>query len=315
MPTSTSNVKNACHPFSTGDYFKKTTYVLIHNGIITHWKAKSLYEEHKKLGIKYTSLQDDNRFNDSEALLWDFALTMEKKQKELKVQGSIAFICLAMERNAKNIYGKNKNDKIYFGRNSNPLYYKNLHNKITISSESKSSKAVLIESDKLFTYNHLDKILNIKNFEIPQYQSSHSGVNYNNTNYTYTPVESYTKQETAKNVSEILSLEDDELDWISHTEIVRTRNKIKETFNEYMEYADGLYAIAFGMVQEEITKLEEETASWHTQDKLEILQGVEYCLLMAPEWTETETQNKSFKDKLNNVLNQSHQMKTHLIGA
>ena len=30
-PTSTDNVKNACHPFSTGDHFK-TNYVLVHTG-------------------------------------------------------------------------------------------------------------------------------------------------------------------------------------------------------------------------------------------------------------------------------------------
>src|SRR5882757_7620379 len=32
-PTSTQNVENACHPFSTGDFFSKR-YVLIHNGVL-----------------------------------------------------------------------------------------------------------------------------------------------------------------------------------------------------------------------------------------------------------------------------------------
>lgn len=81
LPTSTENVKQAAHPFNTGSYFGKTRYVLIHNGVISN--SKDIREKHMKLKnpITYQSVLANGKFNDSEALLWDLALTLEGKQK------------------------------------------------------------------------------------------------------------------------------------------------------------------------------------------------------------------------------------------
>lgn len=112
FPTSTDNTKNACHPFSTKDYFD-TNYVLVHNGWISN--AYELATAHEKLGIEYHSVQDDGRFNDSEALLWDVALYLEGKQDSLKARGPIAFICIATPSDGR------KSKHLFFGRNTNPL--------------------------------------------------------------------------------------------------------------------------------------------------------------------------------------------------
>lgn len=158
FPTSTENVRNACHPFSTRDKFK-TNYVLVHNGHISN--AHQLMEKHKQMGIEYYSVQPDGRFNDSEALLWDFALFKEGKQEKLEARGGIAFICLALHGD------KRKHDRLYFGRNNNPLnVYHDPEVGITIASEGHGE---LIEADKLYEFNTVNGKLTSSELEIPSY--------------------------------------------------------------------------------------------------------------------------------------------------
>lgn len=158
-PTSTVNVKRAAHPFSTKDYFDKgkTQYVLAHNGHISN--SQALYREHTKLGIKYQSYLQDRTFNDSEALLWDFALYMEGEQEELKAQGGIAFICVKLT--------KGKLDKLYFGRNTNPLNMYRDKDGIELSSEGRGEP---IDDQQLYTWNYKLKRLTNKTITIPRYQ-------------------------------------------------------------------------------------------------------------------------------------------------
>ncbi len=111
MPTSTANVRNACHPFSTKAYFGSTDFVMIHNGYL--FNEHELKANHKALGIDYVSVQPDGRFNDSEALLWDLALTLTGKQTAPKATGAIAFVMIE-RRNGKPY-------ALHFGRNSSPL--------------------------------------------------------------------------------------------------------------------------------------------------------------------------------------------------
>lgn len=163
MPTSTDNVKKAAHPFSTHTYFGKHQYILVHNGHIGN--AKTLKEEHEKLGIKYKSITHDGRFNDSEALLWDLALVLEGKKKELKAGGGIAFICIRLK--------DGKLDRMYFGRNYNPLNMEFTESSVRLSSAGPGIPAV---RDRLYTYNYKTKKLFDIEFDIP-----YSG-------YEYTPV-------------------------------------------------------------------------------------------------------------------------------
>ena len=168
-PTSTINVKRAAHPFSTKDYFKDQ-YIMVHNGVISN--AKELYKEHQEMGIEYQSLLQDGTFNDSEALLWDLALTLEGKQKELTARGSIAFVCIKLT--------DGKLNKMHFGRNSSPLNMFRNKDGIALSSEGEGES---IDRDKLYTFNYELQRLTNREFEIPSYYSTY-------TTPTYTP--SYT---------------------------------------------------------------------------------------------------------------------------
>jgi predicted glutamine amidotransferase len=163
FPTSTINVKRAAHPFSTKDYFNKSKrkkdqvqYILVHNGSIRN--AEELYNKHFDMDIDYYSVLQDQTFNDSEALLWDFALYAEGKQKELTAKGGIAFICLKLEAG--------KLSKMYFARNySSPL--KMIRTKEGISLASELEGGENIDTDTLYTWNYKLKRLTTKKLEIP----------------------------------------------------------------------------------------------------------------------------------------------------
>lgn len=157
FPTSTINVKRAAHPFSTKKYFGKTQYILVHNGSIRN--ADDLFVAHQELGINYYSLLEDLTFNDSEALLWDFALFMEGRQKELKAAGQIAFVCLKLV--------KGRLEKMYFARNISPL--KMIRTKEGISLASELEDGEDIERDTLYTWNYKLKRLTTRKLDIPSY--------------------------------------------------------------------------------------------------------------------------------------------------
>lgn len=157
FPTSTENVQNACHPFSTGRFFE-TNYVLVHNGWISN--AEAMYKKHIKLGIEYSSLQPDGSFNDSEALLWELALTLEGEQEKMECYGAIAFICLATNSDDKR--------ELYFGRNNNPLNMHFTKKHLYLSSEGQGDP---ITSHSLYCYNYKTKELKSKEFDINSYSS------------------------------------------------------------------------------------------------------------------------------------------------
>jgi len=174
FPTSTVNVKRAAHPFSTKGYFGDTQYILVHNGSIRN--AEELYAEHYDKDIKYHSVLQDATFNDSEALLWDFALTMEGKQKELTAYGAIAFICLKLE--------KGKLTKMYFGRNTNPLHLKRDKTGISLSSEGEGE---LVEANTLYTWNYKLRRLTRKPMKIPSFNPNYTPAPYSTAPYSGAP--------------------------------------------------------------------------------------------------------------------------------
>lgn len=171
FPTSTINVKRAAHPFNTGDYFGNVTYVLVHNGVISN--PKDLKTAHEAEGIKYQSILQDGTYNDSEALLWDFALTMEGKQDGLKAYGGIAFICIKLV--------DGELDKLYFGRNyGRPLNLFRVKEGMMLSSEGEGEE---IDVARLYTYNYALKRLTTKYFKIPSYDASTYSSNWDTYNY------------------------------------------------------------------------------------------------------------------------------------
>lgn len=159
MPTSTANVRNACHPFSTKDYFEHN-YVGVHNGVL--WNEDELRKEHEKLGIDYVSEQIDGAYNDSEALIYDLARYIEGQVTHLTAEGSIAFIICQRDK-------KGKPTAVFFGRNEgNPLVMKKTRKSFTLSSEGKGEN---ILPNTMYKYDYDTGVISMSPCRIPSYSS------------------------------------------------------------------------------------------------------------------------------------------------
>jgi hypothetical protein len=124
--TSTIDIRNACHPFSTKDNFEYQ-YVGVHNGVVRN--SKELRAEHEKMGIKYVSVQENDTFNDSEALIYDLARVFEGQVDSVTAAGSIAFIVVKRDMHGKPL-------TLFFGHNAgnSTLVMKRTEHSLTISS-------------------------------------------------------------------------------------------------------------------------------------------------------------------------------------
>lgn len=167
LPTSTANVRNACHPFSTKNFFSKEkgfsgrTYILMHNGVLLN--EDELKREHEKLGIKYSSTQESGAYNDSEALLWDMALYLEGQKSKLDAAGTIAFICRVIDPDDKD------GGLLLFGHNNgNPLIMDRQPKRIVLSSQGKGED---LATDMLYTITLKDNRMMEQKLEIPRYRN------------------------------------------------------------------------------------------------------------------------------------------------
>jgi predicted glutamine amidotransferase len=93
FPTSTHNTLKSTHPFVIEMDDKR--YYFAHNGIVQN--ADELEEKHSRKGITYSSAEGAD-FNDSEALAWDVCLWLSKKQQKIEAKGSVAFLCLEVDK-------------------------------------------------------------------------------------------------------------------------------------------------------------------------------------------------------------------------
>ena len=158
--TSTADVRNACHPFSTKDAYDHE-YIGVHNGVIQN--SFSLKEEHKKNGIEYVSNQPPTstnyvRFNDSEALIYDLAAYFEGKKDKITAYGNNAFIVMRLGQDGKP-------SQLFFGHNTgNPLVMKRNKNGIVISSEG-DGEALPVNT--LHTYDYATDTISVEPMEIP----------------------------------------------------------------------------------------------------------------------------------------------------
>ena len=142
FPTSTANVRTGCHPYSTKDYFENN-YVVVHNGVLRN--EAELKTAHNKLGIQYVSVQENGRFNDSEALAFDIARYLEGEKDKIDAKGSIAFIAIKRDKAGKPM-------TLFFGRNSgNPLKMKKTKFSLTLSSEGEGE---MIEPNTLYSMSY-----------------------------------------------------------------------------------------------------------------------------------------------------------------
>lgn len=161
MPTSTPNTRNSCHPFSTKDYFASINrqFVMVHNGYL--YNDDELKANHKKLGITYASKQNDGRFNDSEALLYDLALYATGQQDKIQARGAVAFIMVEYDT------ASNKPIALHFGRNSSPLrMVLDKNTPIRLASEGAGEP---IKNHTWYTYNYSTKKLTQKAVNFPDH--------------------------------------------------------------------------------------------------------------------------------------------------
>lgn len=159
MPTSTDNVRNACHPFSTKEHFEHN-YVGVHNGVL--WNEDELRKQHERMGIDYVSEQQDGAYNDSEALIYDIARYIEGQVDYLTAEGSIAFIVIQRDKSGKAT-------ALYFGRNEgNPLVMKHTKKSFTLSSEGEGD---LILPNTMYRYDYDTGVISQKYCLIPSYRA------------------------------------------------------------------------------------------------------------------------------------------------
>lgn len=290
FPTSTANVKNAAHPFSTKDHYK-TEYILVHNGIV--WNDDELATAHYDNGIEYTSIQNDGSFNDSEALLWDVARYIEGEQQELVACGSIAFICMALNP---------KGNKLYFGRNhGSPLKLYHSRKRLILSSEGKGQE---IEAHKLYCYDYASRKITKLALIIPSGYSSQTTdtapeiVNSGGTSHDYENTgdgywgydgkyhkwADWHRDQARKEQLNFKENGDGSFEAEDGLDDEDIALDIKGFINSYLAMAEGYYELAYNMLSEEYDRVIKLPAS-HQQDYLrEILQQAMNTMWADPLW-------------------------------
>lgn len=166
--TSTIDIRNACHPFSTKDNFDYQ-YVGVHNGVVRNsWQLRT---EHEKLGIKYVSIQENNSFNDSEALIYDLARYFEGQVDDLTAYGSIAFIVVKRDKEGNPL-------QLFFGHNagSSTLKMKKTANSLTVSSEGEGDHVPI---NMLHIYDYETNEIRTRDMYIPSSGYSTGGSAWN----------------------------------------------------------------------------------------------------------------------------------------
>lgn len=160
-PTSTENKISQTHPIIVSNEKLSFDYLFVHNGIINN--AEEIKKEHETFGFKYkTELEKETKeeseysnyyysrsnFNDSESLAVEMALFIEKKIKEIRTKGSLAFVAIQIEKKTQ------KPIQIFFGRNDNPLNILKDKELLFLSSEG-PGKA--IKESVIFSFSINDK--------------------------------------------------------------------------------------------------------------------------------------------------------------
>lgn len=307
FPTSTENVKNACHPFSTRDHFE-TNYILIHNGRVSN--AGSLKLDHKKLGIEYYSVQKNNQaFNDSEALAWDVALYLEGKQEGLVAYGGIAFICMAIKDGKKTLH---------FARNSSPLYMQINKKRVFLASVQGTANTE-VKPHTLYSFDFETKKLTEKKLYVKAYPADHEEVTPIVVRHPnpYTPG-SYAGEQHAlaagNQPNTKPKVEHEEEDYIvrddvydSTLEPVRVKQLVTE-YSKYIKAADGYYKAAILDLRKDIRLWEEAREEASTQEDLtdlnetiSVLRSVKDMMICDPAYTLFNSRHKSYKEEPESV--------------
>lgn len=257
MPTSPrANVRNACHPFSTKDFFKRN-YVLVHNGMISN--KDYLKRKHAAMGIEYVSTQplkypnqlpSTAEFCDSEALMWEVALYLEHKIEKIEANGSIAFICYSHEDMTRPL--------LHFGRNtSNPLIINRSNHILSLSSTGEGKEVV---ADRLFTYDYATD--RITDESLPLGYDYQNNYGYNShaphpVSQTLKPTES-TDNQTKINLDHLLDDGNETVRAVRSSKDPKDlTTKIKKLYKFYLHLHNGEFAGALDTLLEDMDTAED----------------------------------------------------------
>lgn len=179
-PTSTENKINQTHPLPISNSRLKYDYFVAHNGMISN--DNELKKSHEKAGFKYlTECKEKSyygnrmeiKFNDSETLAIEVAMYIEKLRKNLRTEGSVAFIAAQVNKKTKKIIN------IFFGRNHQVLTMTVEKEAVTVSSEGQKKD---VEPNKLFKLSIPDMKLS---FEALIFKEKEVVVVKEHTEHTY----------------------------------------------------------------------------------------------------------------------------------
>lgn len=239
--TSTVDVRNACHPFSTKDNFEYQ-YIGVHNGVIRN--SRDLRTEHEKLGINYVSVQENDTFNDSEALVYDLARYFEGQVDSLTAAGSIAFIVVKRDMQGKPL-------NLFFGHNAggSTLVMKKTEHSLTISSTGEGDH-VPINTLHIFDYDtkevrtapmYLPSSYYSGNLGNPTYNSStrsydHTNVSTNNPK-AHTPWSNFRTDDSRFSTPVSDAIPDPKP--LDEEDIDELTNKVKERLENMYEMRTG----------------------------------------------------------------------------
>ena len=190
-PTSTPNYIDVTHPIRVEHESLNYTYYLIHNGIISNDSERKAV--HEKKGFAYSTtvkIEHHTRnhtytaeqFNDSEALTIDFARYAEGQTKSIKARGSMAFICLQVEKPS------GRPIALYAARNdSSPLRMYEDKNLFAFVSEGGS---ISLPVNTLWRYDYAsgrmtESPLTLQDIERQSYDRFYPGIYSSNYDWDY----------------------------------------------------------------------------------------------------------------------------------
>ena len=146
-PTSTGNAVDQTHPLLVRNARLKYDYFIAHNGIISN--DDEVKKLHEKAGFKYRTEYKEKdywnkweaKWNDSETLAIEVAMYIEKLRKNLRTEGSAAFVAAQVDKKTGKIIN------IFYGRNHQVLTVSVDKDSVTVSSEGQEKD---VEQNKLF---------------------------------------------------------------------------------------------------------------------------------------------------------------------
>lgn len=305
FPTSAVNTRRTAHPFTTRDYFGDSQYILVHNGHISN--SDTLRADHEDdMGIEYQSVLSDGSYNDSEALLWDLALFLEGKQKDLKFYGQAAFVCVKLH--------KGKLDRMYFGTNGNPLNLLRTNDGIALSSEGPGEA---VAEQMLYTWNYELKRLTKRKLEMRRWSKAYStsdwespryGSSYPSASYPYRSSYNTGDSYYDSNYDE----DDDELneawnyheesrqeidDWLEENGLepfIPSVHQISRLADIYLEGADGDFERAYDLLEMDYMEMSGKVESLDEYEQMRVFEEALMWLADDPEWTDYNAQSSRF---------------------